>query len=328
MSYWTRRSLLQGTSACLALVAGNSLAPRSLLAAPQTAESVTSKPYARVFKLAQGVWAIESTPFSSGDLTTTCNGGIIAGRDGVLVVEGFNTLRGGAWVSQLTRELTGRRPTHVVVTHFHADHTNGLAGFQNGADELTIMATARTRQLIVERYAASPVKPEGSSTVARGRKFLLPDSVIVDTSRPTEIDLGGRHVTLIPRQGHTPSDLTVQIDEPLILWPGDLLWNGLFPNYVDAIPTQLRKSCHELLTMANARYVPGHGPLTDAEGIRPYLGLLDSVEEAARKAHSQGTPAADAWQAYEVPSSLGEWSKFRPDIFRPAFEAWERELGG
>ena len=72
--------------------------------------------------------AVAGTPLASGDdaRRTLCNGGVIAGRDGVLAVEGFATAAGAAWLAGEAERLAGMRPTHVVLTHYHGDHTTGL----------------------------------------------------------------------------------------------------------------------------------------------------------------------------------------------------------
>ena len=93
---------------------------------------VADEPFGRLEQVGEGIWALISTPLG-GDYTTTSNGGIIAGRSGVLAIEGFNTPAGATWLANKSRELTGRWPTHVVLTHYHADHANGVAGYLGNA---------------------------------------------------------------------------------------------------------------------------------------------------------------------------------------------------
>lgn len=319
-------SLGCGAYVAFALAAGSTLSRRAF-AAPLAGEVVRTEPFARVDKLADGVWAIVSTPNLSGDMRTVSNGGIIAGRDAVLVVEGLNTPAGGAWLSEMAKALTGRRPTHVVVTHLHGDHTNGLAGHLGGADAPTVIGTASTRRLLAERNAAAPQTGEGAIR-RTANAIVLPDSVIVDESKATEIDLGGKTVRLTPRAGHSPSDLTIELLEPRVFWCGDLVFNGMFPYYGDATPSKLGAACNAMLTDPATTYVPGHGAVADSSALKPYLALLADVEAAARRAFENGVPASEAWQQYNPPAALGEWGKFRPDVHRFAFEAWERELKG
>ena len=51
-----------------------------------------------------------------------------------------------------------------------------------------------------------------------------------------------------------------------------------------------------------------------------------AVSDAARRAHEQGTSAADAAAAFTLPDSLGEWTLFNKQFFERAFEAWYRDL--
>jgi glyoxylase-like metal-dependent hydrolase (beta-lactamase superfamily II) len=326
-------SFLGGAVGCgahvLMALAGGGLT-RKALAAAQAGEAVLETPFARIEKVADGVWSIISTPMA-GNMTTLCNGGIIAGSDGVAVVEAFNTVKGAAWACDAARELTGRHPTHVILSHYHADHSQGLAGYQRGEEGPAIVSTATTRELLLERQA-----PQGEPTRAgrkrkpfhRAPRLLLPDAVVADTEKPTELDLGGKTLRITPRKGHTPSDVTVELVEPRVMWCGDLVFNGMFPYYGDAIPSALGEHCNAMLRDAGTLYVPGHGVATDAAGLEPYLHLLADVEAAARRAHEAGTPAEEAWKEYSLPESLSAWIKFRPDIFSFAFAAWERELKG
>src|SRR5947207_1030871 len=54
---------------------------------------VAAEPFGNLEKVSAGVWALISTPLS-GDRTTLSNGGIIAGRNAVLAIEGFNQPQG------------------------------------------------------------------------------------------------------------------------------------------------------------------------------------------------------------------------------------------
>lgn len=332
----SRRDFLWRTAACgVPLVAAAASGPAAgrLLAGPSRSRpprsrrpqtTAVTEPWGRLDKLGDGVWALTSTPWAgdrdSGAWRTVCNGGIIAGRDAVLAVEGFGSIEGAAWLADMAEELAGRRPTHVLLTHVHGDHTSGTAGYERGADPLQVMTTDRTRKLLLDR--------EAKADASHARRLLVPDRILPADGDPTELDLGGRTVRLVARAGHTPSDLTVHIDDPRIVFCGDLLWIRYFPNYVDAIPTKLAKHCGELLSDRDVRYVAGHGPLPTNEDVRNYLGLIGHVGEEARRAFQAGTPAKDAAAQFEIPKSLGDWTYFSPRYPEVAFNAWYRDLRG
>jgi glyoxylase-like metal-dependent hydrolase (beta-lactamase superfamily II) len=142
------------------------------------------------------------------------------------------------------------------------------------------------------------------------------------------IDLGGRRATITARAGHTTSDLTVFVDDPAVLFGGDLLWNHFFPNYVDAIPSVLSREVRSLSGVTGAVRVPGHGAIFGGDDFTRYVAVIDAVEAAARKAAAAGTPAAEGAKAFSLPPSLGEWTMFGDRYAEVALRAWERELRG
>jgi glyoxylase-like metal-dependent hydrolase (beta-lactamase superfamily II) len=279
---------------------------------------VAREPFGNLEKVADGVWALVSTPLT-GERTTVSNGGIIAGRDAVLAIEGFQTPAGAQWLAGKAKELTGRWPTHVALTHYHADHANGVAGYLTGGEHPVVRSTERTRDLIVQRNA--PADPARAAAVL--------GAVSINAERESSLDLGGRTVRVIPRAGHTESDVSLELDDPSIVFCGDLLWNGMFPNFVDALPSRLNASVRALRRSRATTYVPGHGALAQAADFDRYVAMLAEVEREARAAHAAGTNPTDAANAFRLPSSLGEWALFNPAskaFYQRAFEAWNREL--
>ena len=253
---------------------------------------VAQEPWARIEEVGPGMYAIISTPLA-GDYTTVCNGGIIGGSAETLVVEAFMSERGAAWVAGKARELTGRWPGQVVVSHHHADHSAGSAGFAGTGGEAvpSLHATETTRNLVV------------TSPTYEGPLAPWADAVLVPEGAPATFDLGDRSVTVQPRGGHTASDVTVEVDGgegPV--WCGDLVWNAMFPNYVDAIPSRLSRSVRALRGLPATTFVPGHGPLADAEAMTRYTAVIDSVEAAARRAEVRRTRRVVALQPGLLPA--------------------------
>jgi len=324
MSRISRREFLGRTGSCAAhLALAAAVAPdvlRTAWARAALGDVVATEPFGSLEKVADGIWALISTPLG-GDATTVSNGGIIAGKNGVIAIEGFNRPAGAAWLAARARELTGRSPTHVVVTHYHADHANGVAGYlspESTSAKPTVRTTERTRDLVIEKN-----KPADDARTA-----ALQQTVMLPSSGETTIDLGNRRVRITPRSGHTESDLSLEIDDPSVVFCGDLVWNAMFPNYVDAIPTRLTQSVKALRRDRQTIYVPGHGALAREPEFDRYAAMLGEVEQAARKAHQAGTSATDAGAAFTLPASLGEWTLFNKVFFERAFAAWYRELGG
>jgi glyoxylase-like metal-dependent hydrolase (beta-lactamase superfamily II) len=317
-----RRTFLRESGACLAHLCLLANVPpfraqRAFAAAP-AGLVVAQEPWGRLERIADEVWALISTPLE--DRTTLCNGGIVQGRAGVLAIESFARPEGATWLAQQARSLTGRWPDAVVLTHYHGDHTSGLSGYTVGGTSPAVRATRRTRELVQEQDA----RREGEKDGVKER--LLGGSALIDAAAATTLDLGDRTVRIVPRTGHTASDVTIEIDDPSIVFCGDLVWNRMFPNYMDATPSLLSRDVRALVRERSTTYVPGHGALAMNPDLHNYIALIDDVEAAASRAHEAGTDAAAAGAAYRIPEALGEWLMFSPRYFETAIGAWLREL--
>ncbi len=314
-----RRDFLLRAGGCFGWLALATASPAAAARyfARSVGEILVQEPWGRLELVAEGVWALVSTPLvqHADARRTLCNGGIIAGRSGVLVVEAFGSDEGAAWMAAQAERLAGRRPTHVVISHYHGDHCNGLGGFGTGAGAPAAAATQATRDLIGER---SRVPPE---------RRVLPAATLA-ADQPGAIDLGGRTVRVEPFDGHTPSDVVIRLDDPPVVFCGDLVWNGMFPNYMDANPPRLAASVRAIGAQPGVTYVPGHGVIADAAAMRVYADLLDHVGAAARRAIEAGHSLDEAAAAYRLPAGTETWTLFNPQYFRTAFEAWRRALAG
>lgn len=300
-------------------------------------DTIQSRPFGRIEKISDGVYALISTPFTkagkTGDLATHSNGGLIVGKDHILAIDSYRTPAGAAFVAEACLKLTGRLPTHIVNTHFHFDHLGGTRGFiQQGASPEVIM-TQTTRKLAFDTYLTTvPDKTNPDLSISALNKWggYLTDAskIITDESKPLKLDLGGRSVSIIPMSGHTNSDLIVTDDSTGTTFAGDLMWDGIFPNFMSSSPAQWTKSVKEILNGTSKIIVPGHGSLQEKKSTSTlnHLNLLDEIEQHARASLSKGDPALAAAQTFKLPSSLKHYKYFRTGFHELAMDAWQREL--
>ena len=320
----TRRQFLGAAASCaahIALLAQASPAAARTLWQPRTQRKVVvEEPWGRIEQIVDGVWALISTPLQ--DRKTLSNGAIIAGRNRVLVVEAFASTDGAKWLAGWAQKLTNRPVDDVVITHYHGDHTSGIGGFAAEAERKAarLHATPQTIQLVRadDQRRSRPAEP--------AREALLQSTLAIADDAPASIDLGGRMVYIVPRAGHTASDLTLELEDPRIVIAGDLFWNRMFPNFVDAVPSVLTRSVWAVGHEPASSYIPGHGPLADHADYQRYVDVLKTVEDAARRAHERGTPATEAAKEFKLPAALGEWTMFSPRYYETALVAWEKEL--
>ena len=293
---WTRRQILAMGGA----LAARAMWPRGLEAALPEAQ-----PWGAIEKVADGIWAVASTPLAERDFTTVCNGGIVAGKDRVLVVEAFASSDGASWAAEAAKALTGRAPTDVVVSHYHGDHTGGLAGMAAEGAGPTLHVTPTT---------LGRVRDSGQLGISS-----------LSEDEPLELDLGGRAVIFRPFSGHTASDVTVEVPQQGVLFGGDLLWNRMLPNFVDARPLELSGTLRALAASKAEVVVPGHGPVGGADIARKNVELAELYEQAGRKSFESGTSPADAAKELEL-GEFGSWTAFNPAYVERAIGAWHQAL--
>ena len=140
------------------------------------------------------------------------------------------------------------------------------------------------------------------------------------------LDVGGRHVLLIEvGPAHTRGDVLAYLPEDKTVFTGDILfidgtpimWNGPVGNWIGA--------CERMLEMDLDTVVPGHGPVTDKNGIRAVRDYLRYIESRAREFFDAGVSAADA--AREI--TLGDYDSWGdPERIAVNVDTLYREFGG
>ena len=314
-----RRDFLVTAGGCAAhLLSLSCVSPalgRSVFAPRQDDNVVATENWGRLEEIAEGIWAHIATPFENNDFTTVANGGIIAGEKRILAIEAFMQPAGAKWMAERCKVLTGRWPTDIVVTHFHGDHTSGHSGYIAEDSSPSLWITEPTKVAAEKSFGE---KETDAPPVFENVQLL-------NAEEPTEMDLGGRMITITPRAGHTSNDLTIEITDPKVIWTGDLYFNRMFPNYGDSFPKKLNEYAASLTQLENdVVIVPGHGPLADSESAKIYVDFLGYVQIAAEKAIAAGGDLDTAAGEFKLPERLKNWMVWSPENAQKAFAAWKR----
>ena len=110
-----------------------------------------------------------------------------------------------------------------------------------------------------------------------------------------DLRVGDRDVTFVDLgPAHTGSDSIVHVPDGGVAFTGDLLfiegtpiaWQGPIQNWLDA--------CESILALDTRLLVPGHGPVTDASGVRDVMRYFEYVREQARERFDAGMEAEAA----------------------------------
>ncbi|MCP9271913.1 MBL fold metallo-hydrolase [Mycolicibacterium arenosum] len=195
--------------------------------------------------------------------------GAVTGRDGVVLIDSGTTLAEAGAIADDVRGLDPRGVTDLVLTHHHFDHVLGCSVFADArthcADEV-LAALRDAGALAADAVSYGADAAEIAATVAALRPL---------NRRGVEstIDLGDRVVTLLsPGRGHTGHDLVVVVPgAPTVVFCGDLVEESGDPAIADdSHPAEWADTLDVVLAAGgpDARYVPGHGAVVDADFVR------------------------------------------------------------
>jgi glyoxylase-like metal-dependent hydrolase (beta-lactamase superfamily II) len=232
------------------------------------------------------------------------NAGFIVTPAGVVVIDALGSPQLARELIAEVRRVAGQPVTHVVLTHYHADHIYGLQEFK-----------AQGAQIIAHRAALDYLNSEtAAQRLTASRTELAPwiDAAtrLVPADRwieaRTELEVGGVKIVLQPvGAAHTPEDLVVAVPAERVLFAGDLVFRGRIPFVGQADSGQWIKALDTLLGLDPSVIVPGHGELSrsarqDVQLTRDYLNFLrQAMGQAARDME----PFDDAY-------ARTDWSRF------------------
>ncbi|MBV9230553.1 MAG: MBL fold metallo-hydrolase [Chloroflexi bacterium] len=98
---------------------------------------------------------------------------------------------------------------------------------------------------------------------------------------------------------HTAGDTLVYIPDERVVFTGDILFIGGHPIIWAGPTANWLRACDRILAMDVETIVPGHGPITDKQGVVEVKGYLEYVYQEARKRYEAGMPAMEA--ARDIP---------------------------
>ena len=289
---WLRRSLL----ACMLLISGVPWLARAQAPPEMVARQVSPSAW-----YVQGLSAVGS----SANQNFISNAGFVVTPAGVVVIDALGS---PALATRLLAEIakvTALPVTHVIVTHYHADHIYGLQVFQalgarvvaHRAALAYLNSDAARQRLAVSRQDLAPWVDEQTQVVQ-------PDLWL---DGPYELLVGGTRIQIKSLgPAHTPEDLAVYLPEDKVLYTGDLVFRGRLPFVGQAASGRWIAALDELLAFGPNVLVPGHGaPSTtarqDMQLTRDYLLYLRSVMAKAARNMEPFEQAYDAvdWSRFE-----------------------------
>jgi cyclase len=254
-------------------------------------------PYtAGLHEVARGIYAYLQPDGSWGK----SNCGVIDDGGSILLVDTMFTL-------SLTRDLLdavaatlpGSSVVGLVNTHPNGDHCWGNQLVQ-GVPIYGSAATAHGMEHEIPPETMTAMAVTSSPTSAIGiyqRRFFGDFDFSGITLTPpthtftgsTSIAVGGRTVDVFEvGPAHSDGDSIIVVDDVVfagdILFVGDhpVMWSGPISNWVAA--------CDRIIATGARVIVPGHGPVTDLDGVRRFRHYLEDIDAQAAAQFAAGTP--------------------------------------
>ena len=233
-----------------------------------------SKVEIKVTKVAGKVYMLEG---SGGNI------GVSVGPDGILIVDDqFAPLADK--IKAALKTLGEGKLKFVLNTHYHGDHTGGNVVF--GPDAL-IIAQANVRK----RLSTEQISKFFNRTTPASPKEALP---VITFDQAVSIFFNGEEIKVIHfPKGHTDGDSVIFFPGSNVVHMGDDFFNGRFP-VVDLEAggdvEGMTKNIGDIISKlpAGVKIIPGHGPLSDIEGLKAFHRMLIETTDIVRKRMAAG----------------------------------------
>jgi glyoxylase-like metal-dependent hydrolase (beta-lactamase superfamily II) len=230
------------------------------------------------------------------------NAGLVVGDGASLLVDTLFDLKLTQQMLDSLTPFTRSAPIRSLVnTHANGDHCYGNE-LVAGAEIIASTAAAHEMtEVPPEMLAALNAAPGEIGELFRSffGAFEFADITMKLPTRTfdvrLDVEVGGRVIELIEvGPAHTKGDVIAYVPDARTVYTGDVLfiggtpivWAGPLSNWISA--------CDLMLGMDIDTVVPGHGPVTDKQGIVQVRDYLSFIEQGAVARYESGMDAFDA----------------------------------
>lgn len=205
------------------------------------------------------------------------NIGVSVGPDGILIVDDqFAPLADK--IKAALKTLGEGKLKFVLNTHYHGDHTGGNVVF---GPDAPIIAQTNVRKRLSEEQKSKFF----NRTTPPSPKEALP---VITFDQAVSVFFNGEEIKVIHfPHGHTDGDSVIYFTGSNVVHMGDDFFAGRFP-VVDLEAggdvEGLAKNVGDIISKlpAGVKIIPGHGPLSDVEGLKRYHRMLVETTDLVR----------------------------------------------
>jgi glyoxylase-like metal-dependent hydrolase (beta-lactamase superfamily II) len=238
------------------------------------------------------------------------NAGLVVGDAEALLVDTFFDLPNTTELLTAVRSATDRPLNTLVNTHHNGDHCFG----NQLVEGATIVGHRRCREELINGVSPALLAAASESDAQTGaagylkRAFapfdfsgieLVPPTVTFDDRLSVFVD---DYEVDVQYHGpcHTLGDVAVWVPHDRVLFAGDLAFIGSTPLVWEGSLLNWIATVGRLISLEPQVIVPGHGPVTDADGLREMERYLRLVVSEGGKLKDAGLTPLDAAREIEL----------------------------
>jgi len=257
-------------------------------------------PYTRgLHEIADGCWA-----WIQPDGQSDNNAGVIAGHGASVIVDTTYELRGTRdMLDSASKILVDNPIRYAINTHEDQDHTWGNQLLPEDTQIIASRGTVDSFSSLTPATVKSITSTDhGDGTQWVWDNYLNRDVDLIEPRLPdvaidseTELEVGGRIVRLVPVfPAHSHGDVIVHIPDAGIVFSGDLVFNNVGPAMNAGPLSRWLAALDTIVEMSPNLVVPGHGPVTNVEGVLRFKSFLEKVRDAAQAGREQDLSPVEA----------------------------------
>ena len=192
-------------------------------------------------------------------------------------------------------EITTLQPLYLINTDHHLGHSLGNWVFPNAKT----VAHRHAAYFMLEKYDSTfrtrlvdSFRISQPAVAAELESLPLPRPAlgVVDE---VALHFDGFAVELIHVGGHTPGTLLVRVPEDDVLFTGDVVIEGAYPNLADANSQQWLAALQKITALNPRLVVPGHGALASQETLDRIAGYIRTLCEIVGNYYAAGMSRKD-----------------------------------
>jgi len=261
---------------------------------------------------------------------------MIEGDDGVVIIDTLESCEVAREVKEEFAKITSKPIVGIILTHFHADHTNGTSEFIAGReDEVEILAHDTLPHYLSQvmdvrspitykravRQFGMEIPPEAIKNAGIGLNLKIDKMSTTTYVFPTKtfsdrlvVTLAGLELELIHAPGETNDQIIVWYKDKKTLFPADNIYKA-FPNLYAIRGCMHRDTLlwvgalDKMLSLAPEILVPQHtrpveGQETIKEIVTAYRDAIQYVHDQTVRHMNKGLSGLEISQIVKLPPHL------------------------